>query len=457
VPVSAGLTIFDYFNSEVWNGDHAALVLGWRDDQLAPLVELLRPHLSGDLTPVLAGEPTPDMRQAIAACARSLVVDTRLTRQPLRYSRDRDHYGGAKRYRRTDRYYTFHYVTKSIELLVLVGLANHAIGEWLGSGSGGRQSVVWPTPELWDLLEPVIDAGELRGESHEAEVIVLRDRTDKKNIDYIETPETTAMRAEIQAINDALADLELYWLGKQFPIPLLRRVFNGDICRGGRCYCHGLSFQNIRARERLDLELLIDGKMRPVVEIDYANQHAVMAYTEAGLPIPPGDQYEIDGFDRTVVKRAFNVLLNATARHKAIAALSEDLHSKDEELWAHSGLATRFRSECRPFAEAVVSAVEEKHRAITAFFGSDRGAAFMRRDSDMAVRVMLRMITMTGRCPLPVHDSFLVADIDQEALASVMEEVASEEGLPLCLKASGGPTHPVPVPASASLYGGNTL
>ena len=57
----------------------------------------------------------------------------------------------------------------------------------------------------------------------------------------------------------------------------------------------------------------------------------------------------------------------------------------------------------------------------------------------MAVRVMLRMIERTGRCPLPVHDSFLVADIDQEALAFTMQEVAMEEGLVLCLKVSRGP------------------
>ena len=56
----------------------------------------------------------------------------------------------------------------------------------------------------------------------------------------------------------------------------------------------------------------------------------------------------------------------------------------------------------------------------------------------MAVRVMLRMIERTGRCPMPIHDSFLVAEIDQEALALTMQEVASEEGLDLRLKVSRG-------------------
>lgn len=435
--MKTGLSIFDYLNSEVWKGPHPALALGWRDDQLDPVVALLDPLLPGCLPNKPEKVITPAMRRAIAACARSLVVEALTSDSWVRYSRHKDDYRIPKRYRRGDRYYSWHFVTNAMDVLKQTGLIGHEDGYW--EPSGGRQPVAHASPALWELLAPVIDVWEPRGEPHQAEVIILRDRADKREIEYDDTDETNALRAEVEALNDALSRLHLYRQGKPFPIELMRRVFNGDTSLGGRCYCRGESFQNIRAGERLDLQLLIDRVLRPVVEIDYANQHAVMAYAEAGLAIPPGDQYEIDGcFDRRVVKRAFNVLLNATAHHKAVAALSEDLHRKDEELWEHSGLATRLRSETYPFAEKVIAAIEEKHHPIAAFFGSDCGAAFMRRDSDMAVRVMLRMIERTGRCPLPVHDSFLVADLDQAVLASVMREVASEEGLDLCLKVSTG-------------------
>jgi hypothetical protein len=425
--LNLGLKIF---GSEVWNGDHHPLVLGWRDDQLTVVVKALAPLLPRDLV--------PGMRYAIAACARSLVVDTGLyAGHSLRFSRRKEHYRGPKRYRHIAPYYSWHYVTHAMDTLHQAGLIGQDLGVW----GGGRQSVAWPSELLLELLKPEIDFSEQRAVPHFVETVVLRDRDDKRKIDYIDTPDTIAMRAEVEVLNDALSRLRLYQSSKPFPIPLMSRIFNGDFRRGGRCYCRGISFQNIWAKRRLDLQLLIDGVLHPVVEIDYANLHAVMAYTKAGLPIPPGDQYEIDGFDRLVVKRAFNVMLNATKRHKAVAALVEDLHHKDDELWEHSGLATRLRSECYPFAKKVVAAIEEKHRPIAESFGSDCGAGFMRRDSDMAVRVMLRMIAITGRCPLPVHDSFLVADIDQEALTFVMQEVASEEGLPLCLKASRVPCH----------------
>lgn len=437
-------TGLDIFDSEVWRGPHAALVLGWDDDQLAAVIEVLAPLLPGGLTVEMLG--------ASAACARSLVEGFVVTGQPVHYSRNRNHYGSATRYRRGDRYYSYHYVTKAMDALAQAGLAGQALGEWGGSGGGGRQSVAWPTAMLLDLLERVIDVAESRGKNHEPEVIVLRDRDDKRDIDYRDTAETTAMRAQMQTLNEELGQLNLFLHGRRSAIPLLRRVFNGDTDRGGRCYCHGPSWQNIPAEERANLQLLIDGVLHPVVEIDYANLHAVMAYTEAGLALPPGDQYAIDGFDRDLVKRAFNVLLNATARHKAVAALSEELHRKNHDLWRRSGLATRLRRDCRPFAERVVAAVGDKHHPIAAYFGSDCGARFMRRDSEMAVQVMLRVLEATGRCPLPMHDSFLVADLNHEVLVQVMQEVAAEEGLPLCLKDSGGLHRWGPTPTAPSLH-----
>ena len=426
----------DVFSSEVSKGPHPPLVLGWRDDQLAPVVKLLDPLLPRCLPSKPEKTITSNVKCVIAACARSLVVEALTTGSWVRYTRRKDDYRILKRYRRDDRFYSWYFVTNAIDVLKETGLIDHQDGYW--EPGGGRQPIARPTSALLELLAPVIDVWEPREEPHQVEVIVLRDREDKREIDYEDTDETNALRAEVEALNDALQQLHLYKDGKPFLIQWMRRIFNGDTSRGGRCYCIGDSFQNIRSAERLGLQLLIAGVLHPVVEIDYANLHAVMAYTRAGLPIPPGDQYEIEGFDRDVVKRAFNVLLNATGRHKAVSALVEDLHHKDPELWEHSGLPTHLRSECRPYAEAVIAAIEEKHSAIAEYFGSDRGAVFMRRDSDMAVKVMLRMIHRTGRCPMPIHDSFLVADIDQGALDLTMREVALEEGLDLCLKVSRG-------------------
>ena len=96
------------------------------------------------------------------------------------------------------------------------------------------------------------------------------------------------------------------------------------------------------------------------------------------------------------------------------------------------------RGPCRALAERVVAAIHHQHREIKSYFGSDCGARFQRQDSDMAIEVMTRMIQTTGRCPLPIHDSFLVPEIDADILSQTMIEVSREYGLRLDLKDSRG-------------------
>jgi hypothetical protein len=172
-----------------------------------------------------------------------------------------------------------------------------------------------------------------------------------------------------------------------------------------------------------------------MVEIDYANLHIRMAYSEAGTRIPHGDQYTVDGFDRALVKVAVNVLFNAATTNRGILAITDELRY-NPALRAVKGIESSNRSPCRDLAERVVAAIHHKHREIKSHFGSDCGAGFQRQDSDMAIQVMTRMIRRSGRCPLPIHDSFLVPEIDADILSQTMIEVAREYGLQLDLKDS---------------------
>ena len=74
--------------------------------------------------------------------------------------------------------------------------------------------------------------------------------------------------------------------GNRVEIPVARRIFDGSFERGGRFYCHGASFQNVPAAERLGLQVVIGGVTHPVVEIDYSTLHIKMAYAEAGEKVP---------------------------------------------------------------------------------------------------------------------------------------------------------------------------
>ena len=284
------------------------------------------------------------------------------------------------------------------------------------------------------LIGDLCDTTEPREISAPAETIVLRDRGDKKPLDYTDTAETVAMREQVAMLNEALSGLVVLQFGKRMPVPVLRRIFNGDFTRGGRLYCHGPSHQNIRSRARRDLQIVVDGTPRPVVEIDYANLQIRMAYAEAGAAAPAGDLYRIPSYDRSLVKLATNIMFNASTRKEAIAAIGAAVHD-DEALQEASGLCRRQHLfGYQRFSAGVVTAIEHRHHKIRKFFNSDCGARFQRFDSDMAVQIMTEMIEITGRCPLPVHDSFLVADVDAGELRRVMKKVARRRGLPLKLK-----------------------
>ncbi len=408
-------------------GDHSPLVLGWDDEQLRPMVDRLAHLLPDNLTVA--------MKLAVAGVARSIVIEEKITGKGVHFARGKDAYNVPRRYRDGDPRNTWHYVNRAMDTLQSVGLIQQAPGLWRPNGRG-YQSVAWATGQLVALVGPLIDVSEHRRLALRTETIVLRSRLDKAVVDYEETADTTAMREQVAVVNESLSRLDLRQFGKRIEIPIGRRIFNGSFERGGRFYCHGASFQNMRGRQRRDLQCMIDGVVHPMVEIDYSTLHITMAYTEAGAKVPRGDLYEIEGFDRRVVKIAVNVMFNAQNRRSAILAIAKALHD-DTTLCVASDVPVRQKWwKNQTFTTRLLKAIEHKHRRIKKHFNSDCGARFQRQDSDMAMEVMTRMIQQTSRCPLPIHDSFLVADIDTEALRQTMKAVARQKGLRLKLKES---------------------
>lgn len=379
-----------------WPRDHEPLTMRWSKEQLAPIAERL-----ADFGGI------PSVRFTAASIARDVFQNHVNGGKGVHYSRSRDWY--SDRYvNQGDPQYSYHLIFNAVDLLRRAGLVDAELGLWL-PGQKGYQSTLWATTELTELLSDLVDPEEPRGLAPDPEIIILHGRDDKRNAPYSDTAETRAMRQQVRAFNQHLKDLEIRHRGHWSEIPVIRRVFNDTFDRGGRLYCHGTSYQQMSKEERAELNIIIDGTAHPVRELDFANLHARLAYAQAGKRPPDGDLYEIEGFDRALVKMAVNTLFNASSKRVAINAIAQDYP--------------------RDVARNVVKAAQRKHYRIKGYFGSDCGARFQRTDSDMAVKIMNRMIAETGRCPLPVHDSFIVADIDAEELAKVMDEVAAEHGI----------------------------
>ena len=217
----------------------------------------------------------------------------------------------------------------------------------------------------------------------------------------------------------------------EYTVPEMALEYQRKFCRGswdcgGRFYA---DVQNVPSDWRKHMR--IGGE--PVVELDYDNLHIAMLYAEEGKRLS-GDAYNItSSFDlgeemdeviglreeerehyrqrqRTVVKRALNVLINAENYQSAYEALKH--HGWTEEIGA-------------PLAGEVfkplVGALRKKHKPISNHFHSDAGIRLQRKDSDLAYEVM----TQTGA--IGIHDGFVIEASREKELRDAMKRAFAEE------------------------------
>lgn len=380
---------------------HARYEGRWSDEQLKAIVERL------------GLPPGKNLSCAIASFARSLVLDAKTDNRGIHFSRDRNKY--ADRYLADgDPYNTYYFTTKAADWLQ----AHYGCDQLRGAHVAGRESAEYCSSELMGAIGDLVDPLEPRARPTRPELIIVRD-AHKKNTRYSDTAETKAMRDRMWIFNDHLAQRDIRRRCQMVEVPLLRRVFNLSFERGGRLYGWGESYQGLPKEQRAEFTELIDGIVQPFVEIDYPAHHFRLAYAQAGKKMPPGDPYDIPASDRGLVKLACLISFNAQDKMDAVGALMGESGCSYDD------------------AKAVIRAVRRKHYPIREYFYSDIGARLMRTDSDMSVEIMKRVMAVTGRCPLPIHDSFLVPACDADELAQVMEEVAAEYGLEADLSITG--------------------
>ncbi len=254
------------------------------------------------------------------------------------------------------------------------------------------------------------------------ELVRLKDSS-KRLTGYRDTAQTRAMRRELVAQNEAIASIEIRVDCVDWRIDgrgLLRndlavvnprkvslyRVFNGGWDFGGRLY--GGFWQNLPSAARLCLR--IDGEV--TVEHDFRHLHPTFMAAMAGVDFKGADPYRIDGFDRSDVKRSFNILLNAPTMDAAHRAILQTLSPEGDEPPGRR-------------ARAVVEAIRRQHPKFSEFWGSGLGLRLQRVDSHLCLRVLARMRAL-GIVALPVHDSFVVPAQASGHLLEAMESELSQ-------------------------------
>ena len=257
----------------------------------------------------------------------------------------------------------------------------------------------------------------------EKESILLRGaEKSKRNLEYVDTPETHQMRADLIAYNRLLQrtfidvpDQENAFIerpiksgfraGEMTRVPVcgfdnfVHRVFNRNDWRcGGRFY--GGWWQGVGSEFRKRIHI----NDQPTVEVDYQAQHVAILAAKHGVALE-GDPYVLDdglieGVDsarqRKLVKLLVLMALNAKSRGEACRAFRDA-----------SSVGSSAKSMKNVELIRILDAVVEKYAFLAEGLCTDSGIGLMNTDSQMAARV-IRVFTRLEIPVLCVHDSFLI-------------------------------------------------
>lgn len=356
----------------------------------------------------------------------SIVYDAALSAREnpamrISYSRRKAYYAMAGRYEGTD--YGYDTVVSTIDALVAAGLLIDHDKVKGSPVATGVQSSFRPAPGLADIVLP-------RPDYRVGEIIRLKDANGAL-IGYRDTERTNRDRRFLEAVNMHIAEADirldhingmvrddetgtihfpgfLQWDDDGFGdhtvytgMTELYRIYNGSWTLGGRFY--GGWWQQVRGIDRG--HLLIDGSA--TAELDYEMLHPRLLYAVAGQR-PDGDAYTLDGWNRGVCKRAFNILLNAGTYQKALLAIQP-----------HVGDSPKA-------AAALIAAMKTRHAAVAGAFHSGIGLRLQNLDAQMARSVLCDLTMRQSITMLPIHDSFIVRKEHRSALEEGMDRAYFE-------------------------------
>ena len=313
---------------------------------------------------------------------------------------------------------------QAVDWLVMNGYALEQRGKATPDLEARFSSYLWPTEKLTSMFET-----SLRKELHEDYIstnnyIVLKDNN-KVEIAYKLTEEVNEMAFDMESINQH--NSKFVFMDNNFNIlncSSFTRIFNEDFKFGGRLYRTDAHYIKHNDVNKIDSRLGITIDREPIVEVDFTNLHAMMLCAIEGINTAKfhGDIYEYilryvewdsEPQDRKLVKQAFNIMLNCDNSGKAMQAIQGMINSQpinQDRYTIRSG-------------HVVWKMIYDVMTEFQKYFDNpDKiGLRLQRMDSDIAIAVCKHFVD-AGRPIIPVHDSFIVWDVDGDDLLRVMTD-----------------------------------
>tara|TARA_R110002074_G_scaffold368552_1_gene543093 strand:- start:268 stop:1791 length:1524 start_codon:yes stop_codon:yes gene_type:complete len=325
-----------------------------------------------------------------------------------------------------------------IKALHAAGLLDLAKGSYSGPrAKGNRTTRIRASEELQIKFREAKfirdDVTRFEGE----EIIILRDAKEAnkvgKEVEYVDTAETIAMREELKAYNDLLAAsfIDIATLDKPVievdpEIEASHVHINADTARSRRVFSrsswemngrfYGGWWQRVNGDWRS--KIFIDDQ--PTIEVDFKGLHVAMLYAKAGVEMQD-DPYDLPltlfqayppELTRKLVKQLVLTAINAKKKSSAYSAFRESFPS------AHRGKSMK-----NDELDRLLGVFLEKNPPLSDHLFTDQGIHLMYLDSQITAHVH-RHFTKQGIPILSVHDSYIIDHMRVAELRDVMAEAS---------------------------------
>lgn len=271
-----------------------------------------------------------------------------------------------------------------------------------------------------------------------AETIIIRNKFGEL-IEYRETTNIAGMRNVVTSLNLVNNNYKVEHLGKVLDAANMVRIFKGTKTKGGRWY--RCDIQQIKQRnadgtdlpiEQTRLGVLIDGGH--VIEVDFNSLHPLLLCAKNNIMVDGLStdiyrhilgEYNTNKVDRAVIKDSLLRILNVNTPEAAKGTIQKVLKK--------FGDATSFM-----LPSEVYNKIKQALPELYPYFHSkDQGLTLQYMDS-MIVEEVANVFIEAGKPLLPVHDSFVVKEEDENMLIKAMcqsfRKVTGNDNIPIGLK-----------------------
>ena len=308
--------------------------------------------------------------------------------------------------------------------------------------SGGMSSVFEPLDVMLDQIHDLEISYKDILHHPKTSHVTLKDK-DKNLIDFEHNDETRHRNKILKDYSDLLNKTVISIKGMELQeLVFVTSGYNRDLTKGGRIY--GGTWQNCPSKDRETIE--INGK--PTVEIDIRNCSIGMAMQLSGKPIyPEVDLYEIDSFDRSLIKLIINTMLNTSSSTPKVGCSNTANRVFDEIMYESIKSQARFKSpKARKNLMSVISSNQDNQAILSVYevpytkahiraavdkiyehykpmseewLLKGRGLELQNYDSKVCIRVIEEFMRL-NKVVLTVHDSFIVDIDDKESLVDTL-------------------------------------